>query len=318
MNRFRRSAGAAAWQDLAGIVIAAGLFAVLSVHFELSEKISAWTRPLERYQLDELPGILMCMALGLAWFGWRRTDEARAELRRRRAIESDLTAALHANRQLERANARIQEDERKTLARELHDELGQYLNAIKVNAVCLRDADPLEVDDVQHGAASIIGIVDRVQGTVRDMMRRLRPPGLDELGLPAAIEHCIDSWRRPMSSVRFEFEVGDGLEDMGETVNMTLYRLVQEGLTNVAKHAQAHRVSIRLEQLKPAVNQAASVTLQLSDDGVGLSSSMPASGLGLVGMRERVEALGGSFEAANVTPRGFRIVATLPLQEAHA
>ena len=318
MKGFRRSESAAAWQDLAAIAIATGLFAVLSVHFELSERISTWTRPLERYQLDELPGIVMFIALGLAWFGWRRTGEAQAELHRRRAIESDLTTALHANRQLERANARIQEDERKTLARELHDELGQYLNAIKVNAVCLRDADPLEVDDVQGGAAAIIGIVDRVQGTVRDMMRRLRPPGLDELGLPAAIEHCIDSWRRPMSSVRFEFEVADGLEEMGETVNMTLYRLVQEGLTNVAKHAQARRVNIRLEQLKPAANQVASVTLQLSDDGVGLTSSMTASGLGLVGMRERVEALGGSFEAANVTPRGFRIVATLPLQEARA
>ncbi len=318
MKGFRRSESAAAWQDLAAIAIATGLFAVLSVHFELSERISTWTRPLERYQLDELPGIVMFIALGLAWFGWRRTGEAQAELHRRRAIESDLTTALHANRQLERANARIQEDERKTLARELHDELGQYLNAIKVNAVCLRDADPLEVDDVQGGAAAIIGIVDRVQGTVRDMMRRLRPPGLDELGLPAAIEHCIDSWRRPMSSVRFEFEVADGLEEMGETVNMTLYRLVQEGLTNVAKHAQARRVNIRLEQLKPAANQVASVILQLSDDGVGLTSSMTASGLGLVGMRERVEALGGSFEAANVTPRGFRIVATLPLQEARA
>jgi two-component system, NarL family, sensor histidine kinase UhpB len=318
MKWLRLSVGAAAWQDLAGIVIATGLFAVLSVHFELGERVSAWSRPLERYQLDELPGLLMFMALGLAWFGWRRTREARAELRRRRAIEAELTAALQANRQLERANARIQEDERKTLARELHDELGQYLNAIKVDAVCLRGADPLSVDDVQRSAASIIAIVDRVQGTVGDMVRRLRPPGLDELGLPAAIEHCIDSWRRPLSSVRFEFDVADGLKDMGETVNMTLYRLVQEGLTNVAKHAQAHRVSIRLEQLEPAANQAASVTLQLSDDGVGLAASTPASGMGLVGMRERVEALGGSFEAANVTPRGFRIVATLPLPEAHA
>ena len=115
---------AVALADFALVVIATVLFAMVSAHFELGETISAWTHPRERYQLDELPGALLVTALGGAWFAWRRTGEVRRELQRRIAIEAELTAALSENRRLERENVRIQEDERRILARELHDELG--------------------------------------------------------------------------------------------------------------------------------------------------------------------------------------------------
>jgi two-component system, NarL family, sensor histidine kinase UhpB len=318
MLAHRKGEGTAIWRDLAAMAAATGLFAVVSARFELGERIAAVTRPWERYQLDELPGVLLFMALGLVWFAWRRVREARAALRRKEAIEAALISALAENRRLERANVKIQEEERKNLARELHDELGQYLNAIKVDAVCLRDANPMDAAEVKRCASLIIGIVDHLQSIVHDIVRRLRPPGLDELGLAAAIEDCLDGWRRRLPSVHFDCRVAAGLTNLSEAVNITLYRLVQEGLTNVSRHAQASHVAISLEQHPTEVNGAGFVVLRISDNGAGTRTpAAQGTGLGLVGMRERVESLGGAFEASNVEG-GFRIAAQLPLQDALA
>jgi two-component system, NarL family, sensor histidine kinase UhpB len=318
MATHRQGNAAPAWRDGIAIALSTLLFAFVSVYFELSETIAAMTRPRERYQLDELPGTLLFMALGLAWFAWRRMREARTSLQRQVAIETELTAALAENRRLERGTIKVQEDERRSLARELHDELGQYLNAIKVDAVYLRDANPLQPADAKRCATLIIGIVDRLQCTVHDVVRRLRPTGLDELGLAAAIEDCLDGWRRRLPAVRFDCQVAPGLTNLGEAVNMTLYRLVQEGMTNIARHAQAHHVAVTIEQHPADPGRGNFVVLRISDDGVGVGSSTSSSGLGLVGMRERVEALGGAFEATNASERGFQIAARLPLQEALA
>ena len=322
MATHRHGNAAAAWRDGIAIAAATLLFAFVSVYFELGETIAAMTRPRERYQLDELPGILLFMALGLAWFAWRRMREARTALQRQVVSEAELTAALEENRRLERATIRVQEDERRSLARELHDELGQYLNAIKVDAVYLRDANPLQPADAQRCATLIIGIVDRLQSTVHDVVRRLRPTGLDELGLAAAIEDCMDGWRRRLPSVNFACHVAGELTNLGETVNMTLYRLVQEGLTNVARHARASHVAVTIDEHQAEPDSAGFVMLRISDDGVGVgvgpSTPKSGSGLGLVGMRERVEALGGAFEASSTAERGFCIAARLPLREALA
>jgi len=316
MATYRPDDGAATWRDLAIVVAAAIVFAALSAHFELGETIAALTQSRERYQLDELPGILLFMALGFVWFAWRRLRDARAALQRQIAIEAKLGAALAENRRLERANIRIQEDERKNLAREMHDELGQYLNAIKVDAVGLRDADPLDAAEVKRGASLIVGIVDHLQDTVRDIVRRLRPAGLDELGLVAAIEDCLDSWRLRLPSVTFEFKLAAELSAFDEAVNITLYRLVQEALTNVARHAQASRVTIHLDQRDAAGSGAGSIELRVSDDGRGSVPSNASAGVGLLGMRERVESLGGTFAASNEGGGGFRIEARLPLRDA--
>jgi signal transduction histidine kinase len=229
------------------------------------------------------------------------------------SIETELSLMLSENRRLERANVRLQEDERRKLARELHDELGQNLNAIKLDAVGIRDAvsDPAAV---RVGAAAIIDLVDSVQMTVRDMVRKLRPPGLDELGLTAAFEDCIDGWRRRLPSTRFELTVPGGLPDWGEAVNMVLYRLVQEGLTNVARHAHASRVDVQLHEERAT----ASLVLEIDDNGVGATPGRARDGVGLAGMRERVESLGGVFEASSPASGGFRILARLPVAAATA
>ncbi len=98
-----------------------------------------------------------------------------------------------------------------------------------------------------HAAGSIIHAVDHVHGAVSDMIARLRPVGLDELGLVAAIEHCVDHWRQRLPDTRFALSVNGDFEDLGESLNLTMYRLIQEGLTNIMprRHTPCFAVSIR-------------------------------------------------------------------------
>ncbi|HTP46346.1 MAG TPA: sensor histidine kinase [Casimicrobiaceae bacterium] len=306
--------GDSTYRDLAVVAAITLSFALLSAYFDLGESVGRWTRPVERYQVDELPGVLMVLGLGLAWFAWRRAVAARDELRRRLAIQVDLSVALREKSRLEGINLQLQEQERRKLARELHDELGQNLNAIKIEAVSIRGGDWACPAAVQEAAISIVRMVDSLQATVRDMVRQLRPPGLDELGLAAALEECVDGWRRRLPSTQFDLAVPTTGADWGDALNMAVYRVVQESLTNVARHANARRVAVSLSCEEAAGNPGRAVVLQIRDDGVGVTRPQSRGGLGLYGMRERVESLGGTFQVISPTPGGFLVLARLPLE----
>jgi glucose-6-phosphate-specific signal transduction histidine kinase len=302
--------------DLLWIVALTAAFAVISSWLELSEAVLTWTRPRERYQLDELPGVLVFLASALAWYAWRRVGEARLEIELRQRSETQLREALAQNRELAHAGVRMQEEERRSLARELHDELGQCLNAIKLDAVCLKDGGARERAQVDSSAAAIIDVTDHLEGVVRNMLRRLRPPGLDELGLPAALENCVDGWRRRLPAVEFTISVEGDIGPLDEATNITLYRLVQEGLTNVAKHARASRVDIVLQRGDATPVGAAAVVLTVQDNGDALCRRAAEDGLGIVGMRERVEALAGRFDLDEAGGSGFGFAAWLPIEQA--
>ena len=302
--------------DLLRIVALTAAFAVFSSWLELSEAVLAWTRPRESYQLDELPGVLVFLASALAWYAWRRVGEARLEIKLRQRTETQLREALAQNRELAHAGVRMQEEERRSLARELHDELGQCLNAIKLDAVCLRDGGAHGTAEVESSAAAIVDMTDHLEGVVRDMLRRLRPPGLDELGLAAALENCVDGWRRRLPGVEFTMALGEDIGPLDEATNMTLYRLVQEGLTNVAKHARASRVDIVLQRDTARPAGAAAVVLTVQDNGNGERETTAEDGLGVAGMRERVEALAGRFDLVAAGGSGFGFAAWLPIEQA--
>jgi glucose-6-phosphate-specific signal transduction histidine kinase len=302
-------------RDLVLVAAATVVVVFISVHFELSEALLAWTRPWERYQVDEFPGILLFLAVALAWFAWRRVREARAEIGRRVALEKDLADALGEIQRLSQSNMLVQEEERRNLARELHDELGQHLNAIKIDAVTMRDCPAAAPAAIRESAQSIIVIADHVHAVVRDMMRKLRPPGLDELGLQAALENSVEGWRGRFPALQFDFAMDGDLEGLGELLNITLYRLVQEGLTNIAKHANAQRVELHVTR-SAFTTQEDQVVLNLADDGAGAPPGHAHAGLGLIGMRERVEAAGGRLETISAPGAGFRLVARIPVRRA--
>lgn len=301
-------------RDVAVVVLVTVAAALLSVHFELSEAVLAWTRPREYFQLDELPGVLLVLATCLVWFAWRRYREARSELGRRRGAELDLAAALADNRVLAQHYVRIWDSEQKNLARELHDELGQYLNAIKLDATSIRDRARAPSPAIEDAALAIIESTNHVHAVVSDMIRRLRPVGLDDLGLAAALEHCVGRWRERLRTTSFVLSIDENVDDLGESLNLTIYRLAQEALTNVSKHARAARVQIQLARVAQRPGEPDEITFSLADDGMGTNLDRRSGGLGVRGMRERVEALGGHFSISSAPGQGFRLVARLPVR----
>lgn len=305
------------WRDAIIVVLGTAIAAALCVQFDISEALRRWTAPWERFQLDELPAVLLVLAAGLAWFAVRRYWEAERELLRRQAAEAQLAAALADNRRLSQQYVRLQEAERKTLARELHDELGQYLNVIKLDAVGIRDI-PLPADaTLRERAGGIVANCNHIHAALTALIRQLRPVGLDELGLEAALEHCIDTWRPRLPAVRLKLSFAGEFGDLAETVTLTAYRLIQEALTNVAKHAAAGQVTMRLERsaTEPASIQGSSgyITITIADDGVGSDTRTPTQGLGLIGMRERVAGLAGWLEITSSPGSGFALKAQIPV-----
>src|SRR5580704_4402783 len=221
------------WRDVAVVIGITALSMLCSDYFNLNEALYAFTRREERFQIDELPIGVLVLLICLMWLSWRRYVHARREIAARRTAEGRLGAALAENRRLAHENLRIQEVERKHLARELHDELGQYLNAIKIDAVAIRENVASDVAFSTNASVAIIRTVDHVHAAVSDMIARLRPVALDELGLVAALEHCVDHWRQRVPGTRFVLTVRGNFEDLSEPLNLTLYRLIQEGLSNI-------------------------------------------------------------------------------------
>lgn len=267
----------------------------LAIQLEWNEKFFALTRGWEHFQLDEAPTILLALVSCLSWFAWRRYEEARAELVARKAAEAKLEAVLDAHRRLAQQYVHVQEFERKALARELHDELGQYLNAIKTDAVSIQ-------------ALGIVQHADHVHGVVRDLIRRLRPVALDALGLRAALEHFLDEWQRRTPGIACQVSLEGDLDSLEEQLSLTLFRLAQESLTNIAKHSGAKRVNIEITR------RDAEVWLSITDDGAGANMQERGTGLGLIGMRERVEMLGGQLRITTAPGHGFSIHARATME----
>jgi len=283
---------------------------LVAAHFELSEQIARLARPLERFQVDELVPTLLALALALVWFAWRRWHQATGELDRRLAAERELADALAENRRLSQKYLLAQEEERRSLARELHDELGQCLNAIKLDATVIRNHPDAASGEIAESAQSIIDVSSRVYDVTRGLMERLRPIALDELGLADALCHLVNEWQRRNPGVSCSLELQGQLDRLSEEINMALYRVVQECLTNVTRHAKASAVQVRIEGAGPA---DAGLSVCISDDGAGLpAGSGKRAGLGLLGLRERIEALGGRFELADRAPHGVEVRAHIP------
>jgi signal transduction histidine kinase len=312
------------WRDLAWVLGLTVLAAVLGALFNVNELAYRWTRGFERFQLDELPETLCVLATGLAWFAWRRYRETQRELSRRRALEEQAEQLLADNRRLANQALQAQEHERRYLARELHDELGQYLNAIALDAARIRDLASGREPEVHRVTLGLIQSANHVYRQIGGMIRRLRPIGLDEFGLPSALEHCVDGWRERLPEASFSLTVEGDFAGLSDALTITLYRLVQEGLTNVSKFARSARVEVFMvrapreappgqpEQPVGSRQPIDEIVVTMADDGPGFDLSRPRSGLGLIGMRERVEALGGEFHMASEPGKGFLFCARIP------
>ena len=286
---------------------------VLCALFNVTETLRRLTAPYERYQLDELPIVLLVLGIGLTWFAMRRHTEARTEIARRKSTQARLATALAENRRLARQYVALQEAERKALARELHDELGQYLNVIKLDAVGIRDNRRDDAEAIRARAGAIVEHCNHIHSALATLVRELRPPGLDELGLPAALEHCVQIWRARMPTLTLQLHICGEFDGLAEDLAVTVFRLVQEALTNIAKHAAAQRAEIRVTRGAPNTAGIDLVEITIADDGSGRKPSRANPGLGLIGMRERVESLHGTLEVTSAPGLGFSLRASIPV-----
>lgn len=281
-------------RDLLGVTLVLGAFVALALRFEFSENLQAWMRGYERVQLDELPLALLVLSLGLAWLAWRRTAEAAALLQANHALTQRLLTA--------------QEDERRLLAQELHDEMGQNCTALRIDAAFLRKALDTDPAAAKEAAERMDQSSLAMHSLARDMLKRLRPPHLDSLGLAASLHALCRSWQQ-QCRIPCHPLIDVLPPDLPDAVCTCLYRVTQEALTNVARHAQATEVWLSLT-LTPGA-----ITLTLTDNGLGLPPFKRAGGLGLVGMRQRVASVQGRLSLQDAQP-GLRVHVHVPLPQA--
>jgi two-component system sensor histidine kinase UhpB len=219
-----------------------------------------------------------------------------------------LQASVTQNRQLAQQLIRVQEGERRSLARELHDELGQCLTGILADATAILNSAKAGKPAPRASAEAIVDVTRHIMDLVRSMLRRLHAETLETLGLEEALQELTKTWRQRNPETGCTLHIGGGLADIDEQIAITVYRIVQEALTNVARHAGARHVEVR-------VHRGAALTVEVEDDGVGMKPQAPPSGFGLAGMRERVESLGGTLEFARRGVRGMTLCVELPLTE---
>jgi len=212
-------------------------------------------------------------------------------------LAGTLGEAVEDNRRLAERVVSMQDAERKELARELHDEIGPHLFALRAHvASLLRTAEAHDPDlgSLRRHGAAIGEQVDALQQFNRRVLERLRPVGLAEFGLREAIGALLRLWREARPEVAIETAISPPLGELGETADLTIYRIVQEALTNAFRHADATRILVTIEPVEvPLRGGRGSVLVRVRDDGSGLLRDHKL-GHGLIGMRERVRALGGT------------------------
>lgn len=216
-----------------------------------------------------------------------------------------LGASKSENERLTRKSITVQEQERRHLAQELHDSLGQAVSAIKAIAVSIEDRARDTDRTTSESAKNIEEIADSAYKSVRKLMTSLRPQILDELGLTAALNQMVDDWNVAHEDTFCRLNIEGDYGTLAEEQQINLYRIIQEALTNISKYARAENVTITLSG-----NEI--ITLLIMDNGVGFSLNEITQSMGLTGIRDRVTLLRGELEIASKPGKGVSIQIEFP------
>src|SRR6266700_2642042 len=233
-------------------------------------------------------------------------------------LAAALGDAVDDKRRLAERVVSLQDVERKEIARELHDEFGPYLFALRAHASSLtRIADAREpnTDALRKHGGAILEQVNALQQFNRRVLEKLRPVGLTELGLREALGALLRLWAESRPGTIIETDISPSLGETGETADLTIYRTIQEALTNVFRHAGATRVNVAVEPTELSSGTAhagrGGALVRVRDNGSGLRPDHKL-GFGLTGMRERILALGGSLTVAS-GDGGVTLEAVIPM-----
>lgn len=230
----------------------------------------------------------------------------------RKRAEEEASRLLTENRRLERKMMLVEQTEREHLARELHDNMGQYLAAVKTEAVRMLGRIDDKNSELAACANNIVADTEELFDLVHSLTLRLQPDVIAQVGLAVALQQL--AWRWQMrTGVQCDLDVETQLDDLPDTMATTIYSIARECLTNVLKHAEARQV--RIEIKRRCEMQETILSISVCDDGRGLPSGSPEEylGLGVVGMRERVTTLGGSLRILG-GDKGVCVFVELPVR----
>ena len=205
------------------------------------------------------------------------------------ALARTLDQLSHDNRNLLRRIVSLQDDERRDMSRELHDELGPLLFGIRANAVALLDDTPHDKEEFETSVRSLLKSIETLQQASRRILDRLRPLFIEEFGLERSIQRVLQNAGAQAPHLKITSRIDPGLAGLDSLLSQTIYRVIQEAVTNILRHANAG--SMRVE----VAAEGAQFAVEISDDGVGFAPAQ-TYGRGLTGMKERVRALSGTFE----------------------
>lgn len=226
-----------------------------------------------------------------------------------------LTEQIHQGReelrQLAQRVVKAQEEERHRISRELHDQAGQDLTALKINLELITKELPADLSSLHKSLQDAVSLTSITMEQIRNIAMGLRPPALDTVGLNYTLEElCRDFAKRTDINVFYQ---GENVTTLTDAESICLYRVLQESFTNIYKHAQAHHVQVFFKQ------ESQMVSLTISDDGLGflykpLEGSSPSSGIGLLGMKERLITLEGQLSIESKPGQGTKLVASIPVR----
>lgn len=308
-----------AWDALASLLWLALVFLVL-VHalvFWLAgralaplQQISAGLLQMERGEFHARLAPLRLRELNALAEGFNRMAQAIEEsfsIRRESALRAE---ELRENRAITALIQQHVEEERRALARELHDELGQGVTAVRTIASSIAQRAHLRAPDLEANAQAIVTISGDMYDSMHNLVRQLRPIALDNLGLSDALRELAASSRLRKPELSVELTLGPELDGLDEVVNITAYRIIQECLTNVARHSGADTVSVHVAREQTG----GGLRVEVTDNGRGMDAhTIGPDRMGVRGMRERVSGLGGQFELQSAPGHGVRITVSLPL-----
>lgn len=295
-----------------------GLFGILLTFFVLVNVLVWWAvgqamRPVEqiRAALD---------ALGAGRLETRMPPLAVPELA---AVSDDfnhmagvLQTSVAENQRLALRLLQIQDDERSHIARELHDEIGQCVTAIHADAVAIQHQCTDRLPEIRESTTAIVDVTVAMKEMLHGMLQRLHPYGIDRYGVEIALQELVAGFRQRNAGVGCALTMRDSTDAATGVTAIAIYRLVQESLTNITRHARARNVSIDIAMgVNTKDAQEPMLHLIIKDDGAGFVADHHAHGVGLLGMRERVKALHGSFSVSSVPGQGTCVNASLPWPE---
>ncbi len=272
-------------------------------------------------QINQLVILLLLLVLGFMIYLRTSIAKHRSEIQRDEALirlaqqhdlleervaqrTVELQRSSDENKRLANQIIRIQEDQYHHLARELHDEFGQILTAIKISAHIIRESE--SSSDVITCGSDIYRHSEGLYEKIRNLIQRLRPEALDAFGLKTAIKQCVTEFKFADQGIEVELDIDDSVDSMDETFTIATYRIVQELLNNTAKYAKAKHIVVQLHE------EPEGLCVCVIDDGVGFDSNELDKGYGLNGITERVKTLGGSLSIDSAPGDGVNTCVKLP------